>query len=90
MAPLPSTTYTNGGTASAMHYFLVSICILAVNAPPDCVATVLSSTHCNPQNRDAIGPLLEYLALQICGIAFTTNIPSVLVNAYGPIAYCKY
>lgn len=33
--------------------------------------------------------LLEAYALEICGIAFTTNIPSVLVNSFGPIAYCK-
>lgn len=35
------------------------------------------------------GDLLEAYALEICGIAFTTNIPSVLVNSFGPIAYCK-
>lgn len=33
--------------------------------------------------------LLEQIGLEICGIAFTCNDPSVLVNAFGPIAYCK-
>lgn len=32
---------------------------------------------------------LEYFALEICGIAFTAKVPSVLVNAFGPIAFCK-
>ncbi|KAJ4257537.1 hypothetical protein NW762_008661 [Fusarium torreyae] len=32
--------------------------------------------------------LLEVFALEICGIAFTAKTPSVLVNAFGPIAYC--
>ncbi|OTA08673.1 hypothetical protein A9Z42_0003740 [Trichoderma parareesei] len=32
--------------------------------------------------------LLDAYALEICGIAFTTNIPSVVVNSFGPIAYC--
>ncbi len=33
--------------------------------------------------------LLEQIGLEICGIAFTSNEPSVLVNAFGPISYCK-
>ncbi|KAM0425160.1 hypothetical protein ACHAPT_009721 [Fusarium lateritium] len=32
--------------------------------------------------------LLKAFAVEICGIAFTTKTPSVLVNAFGPIAYC--
>lgn len=32
---------------------------------------------------------MEHYALQICGIAFTTNIPAVLVNAFGPMHFCK-
>lgn len=31
------------------------------------------------------GDLLEAYAFEICGIAFTTNIPSVLVNSFGPL-----
>ena len=33
---------------------------------------------------------LENFALEICGVAFTAKVPSVLVNAFGPIAFCKY
>lgn len=33
--------------------------------------------------------LLEQCGLDICGIAFTANTPPVLVNSFGPIAFCK-
>lgn len=33
--------------------------------------------------------LLEQLALQICGIAFSAGTSAVLVNAFGPISYGK-
>lgn len=33
--------------------------------------------------------LLDRIGLEICGIAFTSNDPAVLVNAFGPIFYCK-
>jgi len=33
--------------------------------------------------------ILEHIGLEICGIAFTSNEPAVLVNAFGPISYCK-
>jgi hypothetical protein len=33
--------------------------------------------------------LLERYALEICGIAFTSNRPPVLVNAFGPMVYCE-
>ncbi|KAI1153077.1 hypothetical protein F4825DRAFT_461351 [Nemania diffusa] len=32
--------------------------------------------------------LLDRIGLEICGIAFTSNDPAVLVNAFGPIFYC--
>lgn len=28
-------------------------------------------------------------ALEICGVVFTSKTPAVIVNAFGPIAYCK-
>lgn len=71
-----------------MQYFLVAIFILAANAPPNCVQAALES---NPDtgHHSALHNMLESIALQLCGMTFTTNIPSVLVNAYGPISYCK-
>lgn len=41
------------------------------------------------QTGDAREDALEKLALDICGVAFTANAPAVLVNAFGPIAFCK-
>lgn len=33
--------------------------------------------------------VLENCGLDLCGIGFTTNTPPVLVNSFGPIAFCK-
>ncbi|KAI1639291.1 hypothetical protein F4809DRAFT_158178 [Biscogniauxia mediterranea] len=32
--------------------------------------------------------VLERLALEVCGMAFTSNEPAVLVNAFGPMSFC--
>lgn len=78
--------------ASARQYALVSLSILAVLAPPD----QLSLLHSVANDVGIVGhetskeELLDAYALEICGIAFTTNIPSVIVNSFGPIAYCKW
>lgn len=78
--------------ASARQYALVSLSILAVFAPPD----QLSLLHSVANDVGIVGhesnkeELLDAYALEICGIAFTTNIPSVIVNSFGPIAYCKW
>lgn len=72
-----------------MHYFYVAASILASYVPTERQSSMLASTIWNPKDQTSIQGLLQYYALQICGIAFTTNIPSVLVNAYGPISFCK-
>lgn len=78
--------------ASARQYALVSLSILTVLAPPD----QLSLLHSVANDVGIVGhetskeELLDAYALEICGIAFTTNIPSVIVNSFGPIAYCKW
>ncbi|UKZ81394.1 hypothetical protein TrVFT333_009166 [Trichoderma virens FT-333] len=75
---------------SARQYALVSLSILAVFAPPDQLSLLQTVT----KNIGFAGhesskeELLDAYALEICGIAFTTNIPSVIVNSFGPIAYC--
>lgn len=77
--------------ASARQYALLALNILTACAP-------LNQLPMLPEICDgsekiigdvSSGDLLEAFALEICGIAFTTNIPSVLVNSFGPIAYCK-
>ena len=77
--------------ASARQYALVSLSILAVFAPPGQLSLLNSVANDvgiagQETNKEE---LLDAYALEICGIAFTTNIPSVIVNSFGPIAYCK-
>ncbi|KAM6484635.1 hypothetical protein HDV62DRAFT_303678 [Trichoderma sp. SZMC 28011] len=87
---LPSFWFLQDFHASARQYALVSLSILAVLAPPD----QLSLLHSVANDVGIVGhetnkeELLDAYALEICGIAFTTNIPSVIVNSFGPIAYC--
>ncbi len=69
-----------------MHYHLVSMSILAAHAGTSQLAELLLMSGGKVATRWG---LLEQYALDICGIAFTTNSASVLVNAFGPMAYCK-
>ena len=73
-------------TAAALHYHLVSLTILATYAGPSQMADLLLMSGGRVASKQS---LLEQYALDICGIAFTTNSPPVLVNAFGPMAYCK-
>jgi hypothetical protein len=82
---------TKFSTASARQYLLVSLSILAVSAQPgqlSMLPAVNANTAITGHAADK-DDLLDAYALEICGIAFTTNIPSVVVNSFGPIAYCK-
>ncbi|KAL7813895.1 hypothetical protein V8C44DRAFT_44283 [Trichoderma aethiopicum] len=87
---LPSFWFLQDFHASARQYLLVSLSILAVFAQPDQLSKLpvvnasISLTGHTADKED----LLDAYALEICGIAFTTNIPCVLVNSFGPIAYC--
>ena len=72
-----------------MHYFFVAASILARHGKVQAQDTMLRATEWNPEREPNIHDLLDYYALQICGIAFTTSVPAVLVNAYGPISFCK-
>lgn len=76
-------------TAAILHYYLVALTILFVHASPSSVDDIadLDILGLESESKEQ---LLEAFALEICGIAFTAKIPSVLVNAFGPIAYCKY
>ncbi|PTB62607.1 hypothetical protein BBK36DRAFT_1162864 [Trichoderma citrinoviride] len=87
---LPSFWFLQDFHASARQYLLVSLSILAVFARPDQLSmlppvdagTSIASHAANKED------LLDAYALEICGIAFTTNIAAVIVNSFGPIAYC--
>ncbi|KAM0343430.1 hypothetical protein ACHAPU_008611 [Fusarium lateritium] len=73
--------------AAILHYYLVALTILSVHTPPSSIDG-LDSLGIIGLELESKEQVLETLALEICGIAFTAKIPSVLVNAFGPIAYC--
>ena len=76
-------------SASALHYQLVCMAILCTEATPENIAqlkTLWIDIHESKNTREEI---LEQCGLDICGIAFTANMPPVLVNSFGPIAFCK-
>jgi hypothetical protein len=74
--------------AAILHYYLVALTIVFVYASPSSIDdfTDFDILGLGSESKEQ---LLEAFALEICGIAFTAKIPSVLVNAFGPIAYCK-
>lgn len=76
--------------ASAMHYFLTSICLLATCAPEDQLIHIAGLIQIGSAETPSKKDILETCSIQLCGIAFTTNTPSVLVNAFGPMFYCKF
>lgn len=76
-------------TASAMHYFLIACCILAVFASPAQLPLLPIARDSGEAQGKSRGDILESYATEICAIAFTARTPSVLVNAFGPIAYSE-
>lgn len=70
-----------------MHYFLVACAILCLYAPQQHLTELYNADQFESASMQQ--DLLENLATDICGIAFTTNIDAVLINAYGPITYCE-
>ena len=70
---------------AAWHYYYVSRTLIA--------SKDLERSHeMLPSLSNELIPYLTTLednAIEICGLAFTSSSPSVMVNAYGPIAYCK-
>jgi hypothetical protein len=72
-----------------MHYYLVAVVILALHVPEDRVGQLREAMPRQVETATTIDGILEALALNISGIAFTTKIPAVIVNAFGPMAYCE-
>ncbi|KAF5025955.1 hypothetical protein F66182_1990 [Fusarium sp. NRRL 66182] len=74
--------------AAILHDDLVTLSILCIHAYTDDLES-LGGFPLPSFEFESRLQLLESFALEICGLAFTAKIPSVLVNAFGPIAYCK-
>nr|XP_036586075.1 phytanoyl- dioxygenase [Colletotrichum truncatum]KAF6796266.1 phytanoyl- dioxygenase [Colletotrichum truncatum] len=85
---LPSIWMLKGCHAAALHYQLVCVTIICTQATPEKLLdlkALLGDSHGTGNTREDI---LESVAHDVCGIAFTANTPSVLVNSFGPIAFC--
>ncbi|WYZ36661.1 hypothetical protein EsH8_II_000167 [Colletotrichum jinshuiense] len=85
---LPSIWMLRDCHAAAAHYQLVSTTILCIHATRERVADLHALLRDRGQTGDTREDALEKLALDVCGVAFTANAPAVLVNAFGPIAFC--
>ncbi|KAJ2975055.1 hypothetical protein NUW58_g8465 [Xylaria curta] len=92
---LPAVHMLKACHAASWHYCLVSLAILTMHARTvvqvEKLASLVSSMGIPIGTVKTGEDLLEHIGLEICGIAFTSNEPPVLVNAFGPISYCaKY
>ncbi|KAL7921002.1 hypothetical protein ACQKWADRAFT_321710 [Trichoderma austrokoningii] len=87
---LPHFWFLQDFHASARQYVLVALTILTAFSPLNQLPLLPGVCDGSDSISGDISKedVLETYALEICGIAFTTNIPSVLVNSFGPIAYC--
>ncbi|KAI1328552.1 hypothetical protein F5Y16DRAFT_150759 [Xylariaceae sp. FL0255] len=90
---LPSIHMLTGCHAGAYHYFLVSLTFLVVFSPSlsllEPITNLASSIGISLAQGGNQADLLELIALEICGIAFSSKELPVLVNAFGPISYCE-
>ncbi|GAW15334.1 hypothetical protein ANO14919_047430 [Xylariales sp. No.14919] len=95
LSRLPTVHMLKACHAASRHYCLVSLAVLAVHAQTviqvNSLLSLISSMELLKGTIATKTDLLEHIGLEICGIAFTSNDPSVLVNSFGPISYCaKY
>ncbi|KAI0112016.1 hypothetical protein GGR51DRAFT_53097 [Nemania sp. FL0031] len=92
LSRLPALHMLKACHAASRHYCLVSIAVLAIYAPSslqiDELASFVSSLGFLIGTITTREDLLEHIGLEICGIAFTSSEPPVLVNSFGPISYC--
>ncbi|KAH8159471.1 hypothetical protein CIB48_g8780 [Xylaria polymorpha] len=92
LSGLPTVHMLKACHAASRHYCLVSLAMLAIHAQTAIQVKRLVSLALSMSflagTIIAKDDLLEHIGLEICGIAFASNEPSVLVNAFGPISYC--
>ncbi|KAH7151673.1 hypothetical protein B0J13DRAFT_246189 [Dactylonectria estremocensis] len=74
--------------ASVMHYYFTTLVVLIVHSSTEGFQD-LQSLDLHEYDLKAKEDLLEAMAMEICGIAFTKKTPSVVVNAFGPMSYCS-
>ncbi|KAK4198909.1 phytanoyl dioxygenase [Triangularia verruculosa] len=82
----PSVWMLRDCHAAVRHYDLVSLYLLGDVATTTDFEDVLALEPAGPGSED---DFLEWCALEIVGIAFTSGSHAVIVNAFGPIAFCS-
>lgn len=89
LSSFPAVYHLQDYHAAATHYLLIVQLLLLISAPDEESFTLLTTS-------DNLMPAVPFindsdpthvLAVNVCSIAFTSNRPSVLVNAYGPMSY---
>ncbi|KAI1368919.1 hypothetical protein F5Y08DRAFT_294177 [Xylaria arbuscula] len=92
LSRLPTVHMLKACHAASRHYCLVSLAVLTIHAQTamrvDELVSLALDTGLITGMVTGKEDMLEQIGLEICGIAFTSNDPSVLVNAFGPMAYC--
>ncbi|KAF5581724.1 phytanoyl dioxygenase [Fusarium pseudocircinatum] len=82
----PSIWFLQPCHAAILHYYLVAMTIVCIHTSPRSLED-LGGLHLPDLEAQSKEQFLEKFALEICGIAFTAKVSSVLVNAFGPIAF---
>lgn len=77
-------------SAASAHYTLVALSIMANIMPEPMTTMVEALDPLSGSPGQHTHNLLERWALRICGIAFTSKSSAVLVNSFGPMAYCVF
>ncbi|KZL69439.1 phytanoyl-CoA dioxygenase [Colletotrichum tofieldiae] len=85
---LPSIRMLRDCHAAALHYELVSTTLLCTRATPGRLPGLRAWLEDRAAAAITKQDMLETLALDVCGVAFTADAPAVQVNAFGPIAFC--
>ncbi|KAG8673348.1 hypothetical protein FPOAC2_06791 [Fusarium poae] len=80
----PAAWFLQPYHAAILHYHLVTMTFVCLRGQLEALED-LDTLNIEAGSKEQI---LENFAREICGIAFTAKVPSVLVNAFGPIAFC--
>ncbi|KAK2019021.1 hypothetical protein LZ32DRAFT_687344 [Colletotrichum eremochloae] len=86
---LPSIWMLRDYHAAALHYRLVSMTLLCTHATPERLPDLHALLDDGPKVGITEDDIAESLAMDVCGVAFTTEAPAVQVNSFGPIAFCS-
>ncbi|KAH8174115.1 phytanoyl- dioxygenase [Sarocladium implicatum] len=84
--PFPKVWMMQDCHAASRHYYLVALYLLSETASEEDLDQLCAMEVEQSETRE---DFLEWCALEIVGIAFTSTSKAVLVNAFGPIFFCS-